>query len=217
MTITQDPIIITLGGGFMFGTFRMIFWVIMFLAGIAFLKKFKMLYKRLYVTLFGILILILWTLSMLFPIENLFITFSSPEKSYNYVNSEEVKIVVSGKISNLVIGKGHDYVYLIVPKTEEGWKIGRGLDVKMIPQQYYEGIVIGIYQYKNTKDYYVEVEDINGEQCTLKDNRNSHFEILEHNLTEDKTGYRYYAYVYDIDDSYALNVNGKTLSLKDHE
>lgn len=196
----------------MFGIIRMLFWIVILGISIVILGKQGVLNKKRNKVLLFIIITILWTGSMLLPIENLFISFSTPEKSYGYINSEDIKLVVYGLDSALVIGEDTEYVYLVIPKGEKGWKIGRGIDLKFISNQYFDGIIISIYQYKNTKEFYVEVADITGKQCMVSDNRNSYFEILETSVdTENK--YRYYAYVHDLTNNYILKVNDEEIIL----
>ena len=78
----------------MFGIIRMLFWIVIFGISIVVLGKQDVLNKKRNKVLLFVIITILWTGSMSLPIENLFISFSTPEKSYGYVNSEDVKLVV---------------------------------------------------------------------------------------------------------------------------
>ena len=196
----------------MFGIIRMLFWIVIFGISIVILSKQGVLNKKRNKVLLFVIITILWTGSMLLPIENLFISFSTPEKSYSYVNSEDVKLVVYGQNSALVIGEDKEYVYLVIPKGEKGWKIGRGIDLKFISNQYFDGLVVSIYQYKNTKEFYIEVADIAGTECIVSDNQKSYFEILETSVNTEKK-YRYYAYIHDFNNNYILEVNNEEIVL----
>ena len=196
----------------MFGIIRMLFWIVIFGICIVTLGKQGVLNKKRNKVFLFVIITMLWIGSMLLPIENLFISFSTPEKSYSYVNSEDVKLVVYGQDSALVIGEDTEYVYLVIPKEENGWKIGRGIDLKFILNQYFDGIVISIYQYKNTKEFYIEVADTDGRECIVNDNQNSYFEILETSVDAENK-YRYYAYVHDLNNNYILKVNNEEIIL----
>jgi hypothetical protein len=196
----------------MFGIVRMFFLVVIFGICIVILGKQGVLNKKRNMLFLFVIITLLWTGSMLLPIENLFISFSTPEKSYSYVNSEDVKLVVYGQESALVVGEDAEYVYLVIPRGEKGWKIGRGIDLKFISNQYFDGIVVSIWQYKHTKEFYVEVTDIDGRECMVSDNQNSNFEILKTSVEgEDK--YRYYACVHELNENYTLRVNGEEIIL----
>ena len=196
----------------MFGLIRMIFWIAVFGISIAVLSKYGSLDKKRNRLFLFIIITLLWTGSGLVPIENLFMSFSTPEKSYSYVNGEEVKLVVYGQESALVIGEESEFVYLVVPKGEKGWKIGRGLDLKFITTQYFDGVIVSVYQYKNTDEFYVEVMDIDGKECKVTDNQNSSFEILEIDVNGNKQ-YHYYAYVCGLNENYVLDVNNEKIIL----
>ena len=196
----------------MYGIIRMLFWIIVFGICIVILSRQGILNKKRNKILVFVIITLLWTGSMLVPIENLFMSFSTPEKSYGYVNQEEVKLVVYGQESALVIGEDTEYVYLIVPKGERGWKIGRGMDLKFISNQYFNGIIVSIYQYKNTNEFYVEVVDIDGRKCKVSDNQKSYFDILETHVNED-IKFRYYTYINGLDENYILKVNDEEIFL----
>lgn len=158
---------------------------------------------------------ILTTISALIPIENALITFSSPESAYNYNNSGNVRFMVDGKKTDFVVGaKGDADVYLIIPKSSNGWKLGMGLDTKRVFQTISNGITIYVYQYKNTDEYYITVLDTNGGSTNITDNHNSEFKCLEKsNNTIGKTFYTYYAYVNNFDDQYTLTVNGNSIKI----
>lgn len=192
----------------MFGIIRILFWIIVFERCIVILSKHGILNKKRNKVVLLVIITLLWIGSMLVPIENLFVSFSTPEKSYGYINWEEVKLVVYGQESALVIGGDTEYVYLVVPKGEKGWKIGRGMDLKFISNQYFDGIVVSIYQYKNTKEFYVEVTDVDGKECKVTDNQNSSFETLKTDR-DGENKYRYYTYIRDLNRNYVLKVNNK--------
>jgi len=156
------------------------------------------------------IIFVAMPVSSLFPVENLFVTFSTPEKSFHYINLEKAKIVISGDTTDLVIG--HEDTYLIVPKTDKGWKIGRGLDTKNVSVNYNDGIIVALFKHKKSGEYYVEVSDVEGKACTIKDSGNSKF----YNVKDGEIC-RYYAYVHNLNDSYELFVNGKRVNLSINE
>ena len=64
---------------------------------------------------------ILTTISALIPIENAFVTFSSPKSAYNYNHSASVELIVDGNESDFVVGaKGETDVYAIVTSLDKG-------------------------------------------------------------------------------------------------
>lgn len=163
--------------------------------------------------------LALTTISAFLPFENLFMTFDTPESVYHYVNSPalDVKLVVEGQNCDLVIGdNGGTDVYLIVPKTTDGWKLGLGADTKRIMQKIVDGVVVYIYQYKDTEDYFVAVLDGNDREPIIEDARNSTFFTLEHENNASNTMLdTYIASVPNLDQQYWVRVNGREIPVFD--
>lgn len=196
---------------------RLAFWSIAFIISFLSIRKSRATHKRRWlITAFTVAIM-LTTVSALIPIENAFITFSSPESAYRYNHSGSVKMIVAGDKADFVVGaKGDADVYAIVPKANGGWKIGMGLDTKRIVHTVSDGITVYVYQYKNTNDYFITVSDTNGGSLDITDNHHSEFQYLENpNSTLGKTYYTYYACINGLDDQYALTVNGKFIQIQD--
>lgn len=103
--------------------------------------------------------------------------YSTPEKAFNYINSEKLALVVEGKETTLVIGEEEklDYIYLILPKCSNGWKLGRGTDTKLKEQTMNEDIVLSLYQYKESDTYYITIVDMNGKNLEIIDSCDSSF------------------------------------------
>lgn len=192
---------------------RIIFWSIAFIISFLLIRKSRIIHKRQWATVTLVVAVILTSISALIPIENALITFSSPESAYNYNNSGNVKLIVDGEKTDFVVGtKGDADVYLIIPKSNDGWKLGMGLDTKKVFQTISNGITIYVYKYKNTDDYYITVLDTNGGSTNITDNHNSKFKHLEKfNSILGKTFYTYYAYINNFDDQYTLTVNGNSI------
>ena len=164
----------------LFATIRLIFFGIAFTISFFFIRKSHLVYKRRCSIVAFAATVILTTISALIPIENAFVTFSSPKSAYNYNHCASVELIVDGNESDFVVGaKGETDVYAIVPRSNNAWKIGMGLDTKRIVQTISDGITIYVYQYKNTNDYYITVLDTNGGSSEITDNRNSKFEHLD--------------------------------------
>lgn len=199
----------------MFGVIRLIFGGIVFAVCILLIRKSRAIYKRrLYLGSFAIAVA-LTTLLALVPIENAFVTFSSPEAAFEYVNTGKAKLAVEGDKTAFVIGeKGDADIYSIIPKSNDGWKLGMGFDTKKVNQKISNGITIYVYRYQKSDDYYITVLNTNGGDFEVTDNHNSRFCYLdEMNPTLHKTFYTYYAYIQNMDDQYRLTVNGKEILL----
>lgn len=200
----------------LFVSVRIIFWSVAFIVCFFLIKKSRIVHKRKWYIIALIAAVILTVVSALIPIENAFITFSSPEATYNYTHSGEVSLVVNGEKTDFVIGKNGDTdVYAIIPKSGNGWKLGMGSDTKKVIQTLSDGITVCVYQYKNSGDCYITVLDTNGGASEVSDNHNSEFYYLDKtNSTLNKTFYTYYAYINEFDDRYTLIVNGNTIRLQ---
>lgn len=200
----------------LFVIIRLGFWGIAFIISFFLIRKSSVIHKRRWSIVALVAAIILTTISALLPIENAFITFSSPESAYHYRNSGDVKLVVDGEKTDLVVGtKGDEDIYAIVPKSNNGWKLGTGLDTKRMIQTISDGVIIYVYQYKNTDDYYITVFDANGGSTDITDNRDSEFKYLEtYNSALNETFYTYYAYIGGFDNQYALTVNGTSIKVQ---
>lgn len=181
---------------------------------IAFLLKRKLKLNKKCFILTIISAFVLTTVAGLIPIENTFVSFSNPESAYSYNHIANVEMIISGEESDFVIGEKDDInIYGIVPKSNGKWKVGMGTDIKNVSQINSENIIVYIYQYKNTNDYYVTVYDIEGKVCDISDNRNTEFQVLERqNIKLNKSFYTYIAHINNYD-GYMLKVNDKNIKL----
>ena len=151
------------------------------------------------------------------PLENLFITFDTPEKAFEYYNwgESDIELVVEGENCGFVVGsKENTDTYLIIPKTTDGWKIGIGSDTKKIVHKLDDGISVYVYQYKNTNDYFITILNTSGGESKVSDDYNTEFYSLEkYNGSLDKHFITYYAHISGFDSQYSVVVNGKTIAL----
>lgn len=150
----------------------------------------------------------------LFPVENLFISFPSAEKAFRYSNTGEIKAVIEGEHSDMVIGKRDDaYTYSVIPKTQEGWKICVGTDIKRVFYDYADGVSVEIYQHRSIDDFYVCASDTRGANFEIKDNVNSEFFSVESQGSALNETFDVYCAHINIDSgAYKLTVNGKTVA-----
>lgn len=80
---------------------RFIFWSLAFIVCLLLIKKLHIIHKRKWFLAAFAAAVIFMIVSALIPIENAFITFSSPQSAYNYNHSGNVKLVVEGKKQTL--------------------------------------------------------------------------------------------------------------------
>lgn len=198
----------------MFIIVRMLFSGLIFALSIVLIHKAKIRKKRFAYIFSAVVAVALICVLALFPFENAFITFKTPEESFKYVYIEpSVKLTVYGENSCLVIGdKSGVNKFLIIPKSEKGWSVDVGSNTKIIEQKIFGSVVICVYKHRNTGDCYISVFDANGRELQLSDGCNSKF-IASRKLNDalGKTCYNYYAYVSIYDENYQLMINGELL------
>ena len=201
----------------MFSIIRLAIFFVFLGCPIVLIKRYKITSRKIICVVLTSVSIVLIVALAFFPFENIFITFGSPKEAYEYYSGgkSNVVLVVEGKNCDFVVDQKHDSdTYLIIPKTTAGWKIGVGLDTKKVVQKLSEGIVINVYRYKNTSDFFITVLDTNGGKSVVTDDYETQFHSLEReNNALGKTFVTYYAYVSNLDPQYIVTVNGNDIVL----
>ena len=202
----------------MFYTIRAIIGIVLFIICLIIINKKRFLaHKRRLTIVSFIMVLLLTTVTFFVPVENLFITFPTLESSYKYNNSNCIDLIVDGEKSAFVVGSQNDIDnYFIVPKSNDGWKLGMGFNKKIIEKKILDDIIIYLYQYKGTNDYYITIFNVKRDSLNISDSINSKFQYTEkYNNVECKNYYAYFAYIGNLNYNYTLTVNGKTIKMVD--
>lgn len=199
----------------MFSIVRLIIGCVFLGCSIMVIKKSRATRKCvLYVVCTSISVALIVVLSIL-PFENLFVTFGSPKESYEYYigGKSNIELVVEGNKCDFVIDRKNDSdTHLIIPKSEDGWKVGIGLNTKIIKQKFSNGITIDVYQYQNTSDYFITILDTNGGESTVSDDYGTKFYSLKKNNDSlGKTFITYYAHIPNFNSKYYVIVNGNKI------
>ena len=190
----------------MYTLIRCIFCGLLLFAGFIFLRhngKRAQTKKKIFILSVIMLVSLVTTL---LPVENLFVTFDSAEAAYEYYTSNKASFVVKGKDYDLVVGnKGETENLVIVPKTEDGWKIGTGAKVKMEATKSAEGMIVNVYCYKGSDEYFISLHSLYGEKISsISDSKATEFVHFE---LENGTNV-YYGNVNDFKDGYFIHVEG---------
>lgn len=201
----------------MYNVIRLIIGCIFLVCSITAIKKSKVIRKHiLYIVFTSLSVLLIVVLTFL-PFENLFITLDSPKAAYEYFNlgKSNIELIVEGDDCDFIIDRKNDSdTYLIIPKTADGWKIGIGSNTKRIVQKLSNGIVLYVYQYKNTSEYFITILDTNGGKSTISDEYNTKFLSLERNNDSlGKTFVTYYAHITNLNPQYSVIVNDNKIVL----
>lgn len=144
------------------------------------------------------------------PFENTYMTFSSPEEAYFYTNPKQLDVIckIDGKESTLLVSrKENEDNYILVPKTDAGWKIGTGFEIKNVVDRIQNRMLIKIIQYRGHDDYYVILFDLEDSVSTISDQVGATFSELHKDNTALSTK-AYIAHIADIQTDYYVEING---------
>lgn len=171
--------------------------------------------KRRYVVIGVFCGFLLYVILGFIPFENITRVFSSPIEVYEYRNpGAQARLVVEGNESDYVIGdEGESSVIMVVPKTDNGWKMGTGAELKTILKYINETVVVYLRQYKDTNDYYMTIYDLKGKEIEIQDSCGSEFLSLEDTISSEDSFITYYAYISEYNEDYWISVNGEKLNL----
>lgn len=196
-----------------YGLIRIIICTILFVIVFFVLEKHHTFNKHGRIAILLVFFIIFQTLLAFIPFENAFLTFSSIESAYSYNNKGEAKFVVEGKETDFVIGgKENNYVISIIPKSNNGWKIGLGVYTKKLCHKVYNKTSVDLYQYKDSDEYYIVVTTSKN-NAEIKDNRNTRF--YYYSEEDDMFGRSYCAYINDFNNQYTLTINGEEFDFQD--
>lgn len=145
------------------------------------------------------------------PIENIFVTFSSPESAYHYTRSEPVKIVVTGSTTDLVVAGGTDNnTFLILPKAQAGWKISLGYNDRWVLNTFCGETSVSVLRYKNTNEYYIMLKEKSGASLRIYDSLGSEFiPCQEYDRIFQQEVYSYFVHIGITDLPYIIWIDGE--------
>lgn len=198
----------------MYFIIRTIIFIIILIIFLVICKRKKKKIKRNTAIIFVIIWGIILSLSYFLPVENLFYTFKTPEKVFEYMSEGEILGIVDGKDSSLglTVIDNSTTSCIIAMKSENGWKIGNSLFLKHALISDCDGISIIVYKYK--EEYYVTLfyraNTENKKIYNIYDNKDSQFEQFSRKLDNESTYYGYGAYLNSFDSNYTVTINGKT-------
>lgn len=200
----------------LYGIFRYVFGITVFLVLLNMLNKKKLLRKYTIILLFvGCLALI--SLSYFIPIENLFVTFSSPENAFYYSCGSKIDEIVEGKESCMIIfsdDNRRNCKQRIFPKTNSGYKIGTDFTLKNIVYQVEDEFILRIIKLKRTNEYYLILVGSSQNNVELSDNKDTFFIKNMDNVNNSVySDVEFYAYIGNIDENYKLYLNNKEVTL----
>ena len=157
------------------------------------------------------------TVSALFPPEVAFLSFSSPQEAFAYNYIGQIELTVTGEESALIAARSGDHDTIrIVAKTGERWRAGIGTDIKTVSHKVADGVVITVYRYRSTNEYYVSLLNANGGEMDIADTGGADLQHTERaNAALQESFYTYYFYARDLTADRTVSIGGKAVRLWD--
>ena len=200
----------------MFFYIRFIIGIAVFLTLYLILKRKNVLSKKLRILLICVFLVVTYGLCFL-PVENLFVDFKSPNEAYKYYkadDSKEIKQVIDGDFSSLIIASdgGVTYEVFVTPKEDGVWKIpahpfSQSTKTVFIDES---DVDITIHKLKNSTDSFLEIHSTPGKEHVINDSLGSDFYTFYLN---ESNYFIYYVYVKNLDSNYKLFVDGEKIEL----
>lgn len=157
------------------------------------------------------------SLTAIYPVENIFITYQSPESVFQYTNGGQIEDVLDGQDSCLVAyskGEGEVGEY-IVPKSAVGYQIPTYRAAKKVVQKIDNVGIFDVYTVRGTSDYYisglVHLNDTDNEIEVLNGQGN----VVDTPIVRVGNTDFIYIYLPDFSNEYCLSVNGEIVRIRE--
>jgi len=191
---------------------RIVLWLITSAFVVFKIRTSKIVRKKLVSFLMVVLCLILVSVSSMYPVENLFVNFKSPESVFNYANSGEIDDILYGKESSMVLytKQNNSGGHYIIPKTEKGYKIPNYFAAKKVASKFDKNGDFDVYNVSGTQDYYlVGITLSNTSEQNIVDSRNNSVKNISIDMGDNKTKtVIIYSYIENFSSDYYLIING---------
>jgi len=162
----------------------------------------------------GVIVAIfLITLSAIFPLENLFINFETAEDVFKYTENGDIKRIIDGKNSSMVIFEEKGIIsHTIIPRNENVFKIPSWLESQEVSSGFFEKGIYRVSNLKNTSDYYVLISFGSGKNKSLSLLNKNNQEITLDIVEVVNTGFCYF-YVENLSEDHRLIIGEETIRL----
>ena len=196
----------------LFNLSRIMLWLIASAFIVFKIRTTKIIKKKFVSLLMVTLCLILVSVSAMYPVENLFVKFKSPESVFNYASFGEVNDILYGKESCMIIytNQNSSGAHYIIPKTEKGYKIPNYFATKKVSNKFDKNGNFNVYNILGTQDYYIVGTILSSaNEQNIVDSQNHPVEniIIDMGNSETKTVV-IYSYIENFNNDYYLIING---------
>lgn len=204
----------------LFSLIRIVLWVIVSVILCFIVKRSNIVRKKLASILGVILCMIIISISGVFPIENSFINFQTPESVFNYTNTGEIIDIVYGNESCMSIfsKENNNGGYYFIPKSENTYKIPNYYYNRKIIHNFNSRGSFDIFNPKNTKDYYIYGVTVTNEDnidIVDSDNKIVNNLVIDNGNSSTKT-IILYGLIENYTNDYYITINGEKISLIDN-
>jgi hypothetical protein len=93
----------------------------------------------------------------LFPFENAFIRFDTPEQAFSYATTGKFDYVIEGENSSMVVYKedSNTYSHIFLLKDEKGYMLNSFYGYTIIDRTLDGRYALDVFKVNNTEDYYI--------------------------------------------------------------
>lgn len=143
----------------LFISLRIFAWVALAIPCIFAIRRSRVVRKRALMITSIVLLILLVSLTAMFPVENLFLRFDTPEDVFHYTSTGDIYGRVDGESSSMILyaTSPNTISEYIVPKTDTGYVIPTYLSNKTVWNSMDSNGVVQVYWQKGTQDHYVMV------------------------------------------------------------
>ena len=211
----------------LYALFRIIFWAIVFLTVYSFcIRTKRVVNKRRFGVLTLVLCAVLCSVTGLIPVENLIISFESPEDVLRYSRTGivgDIEYIAHGNDSSILIYSTADTQsirgHFIVPRSSSGYKIPTPFSVRRVMQSYGSSTSIRVFNFdifsvEGTDDYYIVGFFFTPNDTNIVDNNGN---VIKQISTWNETLNEYIIYVFsyieNFGNEYYLLINGEKLTI----
>ena len=140
----------------LYGLIRFILILFILILIFCMLKKRKIIQNKNVSALICVVGLIFGIVFM-FPIENLFINFKTPQDIFWYTHFGKIEDILYGDDSCMIVySKGNNaYSRAIIPKSENGYQIPSFFTTNVVTKLLDENGIFEVYNIPQTNDYYI--------------------------------------------------------------
>lgn len=185
---------------------------IIFIPILIVLNKKKLLRKKSVAVITIISIIAFTSFISIFPVENAFFRFDTPEQAFYYVETGKPEYIVEGESSSMVVYKkdGNTYSQIFLLKDEKGYMLNSFYGYTLTDRMFDGNYALDIFKVKNTDDYYITgvlVSDTSNVELK-SDTRDVVCKVFYK-----ENSYIFYAYVKDYADDIYLVCDGEKVEI----